>query len=243
MAAIKPIETIYKGYRFRSRLEARWAVFFDNVMVEYEYEPEGFVLEDGTMYLPDFYLPEIDAYVEVKSAGAIKISFDNGEVEFNSGREKAEKYFNTMAAIAKEHTYIIFQGDPANALLQQKDSFAHAFFMGNCTPGILSYDDPSVTCTNGKKCADCDSREQSFLCSMNIVGFTGQSIITLYCGDWLGILPVQCEKFDIVLVDKEGNKKLPTDMSEDELRCYLDVNCSAMQEARQARFEHGETPA
>ena len=26
---IKAIPTEYKGYRFRSRLEARWAVFFD----------------------------------------------------------------------------------------------------------------------------------------------------------------------------------------------------------------------
>lgn len=26
--SIKPIETIYNGYHFRSRLEARWAVFF-----------------------------------------------------------------------------------------------------------------------------------------------------------------------------------------------------------------------
>lgn len=26
---MKAIETRYKGYRFRSRLEARWAVFFD----------------------------------------------------------------------------------------------------------------------------------------------------------------------------------------------------------------------
>jgi hypothetical protein len=26
---IKAIETRYKGYRFRSRLEARWSVFFD----------------------------------------------------------------------------------------------------------------------------------------------------------------------------------------------------------------------
>ena len=26
---IKAIETVYNGYRFRSRLEARWAVFFD----------------------------------------------------------------------------------------------------------------------------------------------------------------------------------------------------------------------
>ena len=53
---IKPIETFYKGYRFRSRLEARWAVFFDALGVEWEYEPEGFVLDDGTCYLPDFRL-------------------------------------------------------------------------------------------------------------------------------------------------------------------------------------------
>ena len=52
--AIKPIETLYHGYRFRSRLEARWAVFFDSLGVKYEYEPEGFKLPDGSMYLPDF---------------------------------------------------------------------------------------------------------------------------------------------------------------------------------------------
>ena len=63
---IKPIETIYNGYRFRSRLEARWAVFFDALGVKYEYEPEGFKLSDGTLYLPDFYLPESKAFFEVK---------------------------------------------------------------------------------------------------------------------------------------------------------------------------------
>lgn len=51
---IKPIETEYGGYKFRSRLEARWAVFFDAFGIKYEYEPEGFVFEDGTRYLPDF---------------------------------------------------------------------------------------------------------------------------------------------------------------------------------------------
>lgn len=54
MAEIKPIETIYNGYRFRSRLEARWAVFFDSLHVQYEYEPEGFDLGNGLYYLPDF---------------------------------------------------------------------------------------------------------------------------------------------------------------------------------------------
>lgn len=54
MADLKPIETFYNGYRFRSRLEARWAVFFDALGVEYEYEPEGFLLPSGRRYLPDF---------------------------------------------------------------------------------------------------------------------------------------------------------------------------------------------
>ena len=51
---IKAIETVYKGYRFRSRLEARWAVFFDTLGLKWEYEPEGFVMPSGTHYLPDF---------------------------------------------------------------------------------------------------------------------------------------------------------------------------------------------
>lgn len=63
---IKPIETVYNGYRFRSRLEARWAVFFDAAGIKYEYEPEGFELEDGTRYLPDFYLPEMGKFFECK---------------------------------------------------------------------------------------------------------------------------------------------------------------------------------
>lgn len=62
---IKPIETYYNGYRFRSRLEARWAVFFDAAGIKYQYEPEGFE-HDGVTYLPDFYLPDLDVYAEVK---------------------------------------------------------------------------------------------------------------------------------------------------------------------------------
>lgn len=63
---IKVIETIYKGYRFRSRLEARWAVFFDQVHQKWEYEKEGFDLGNGLWYLPDFYIPEFDLWFEIK---------------------------------------------------------------------------------------------------------------------------------------------------------------------------------
>lgn len=68
----KPIQTEYKGYLFRSRLEARWAVFFDACNVRWEYEPEGYVLPNGLYYLPDFLLHGVDGrggpdiFVEVK---------------------------------------------------------------------------------------------------------------------------------------------------------------------------------
>ena len=65
---IKAIETQYRGYRFRSRLEARWAVFFDAMKIEWQYEAEGYVLSTGEWYLPDFWLPNVGEgfYVEVK---------------------------------------------------------------------------------------------------------------------------------------------------------------------------------
>ncbi|MGI4260857.1 hypothetical protein ACR2VJ_27600 [Klebsiella pneumoniae] len=62
---MQPIETHYKGYRFRSRLEARWAVFFDHLGLSWEYEPEGFDLGDGVWYLPDFKVCGA-VWVEVK---------------------------------------------------------------------------------------------------------------------------------------------------------------------------------
>ena len=63
---IRAIETRYNGYRFRSRLEARWAVFFDTLGIPYTYEPEGFELDDGMRYLPDFWLSDLRCWVEIK---------------------------------------------------------------------------------------------------------------------------------------------------------------------------------
>lgn len=64
---IQAIETVYNDLRFRSRLEARWAVFFDALGVEYAYEPEGFELGDAGRYLPDFWLPQLKLWVEIKA--------------------------------------------------------------------------------------------------------------------------------------------------------------------------------
>ena len=101
--SIKAIETTYNGYRFRSRLEARWAVFFDAVGMPYEYEPEGFVLDDGTTYLPDFYLPWFNAYVEIKRKNM-------SEDELEDARDKC---FSLSCDIyAKSGIVLLCIGDP-----------------------------------------------------------------------------------------------------------------------------------
>lgn len=66
MSKLQAIQTRYNNHHFRSRREARWAVFFDTLGLDYEYEPEGFDLGEEGWYLPDFYLPQFDSWFEVK---------------------------------------------------------------------------------------------------------------------------------------------------------------------------------
>ncbi len=67
MSSVEAIETEYGGTRYRSRLEARWAVLFDADSIAYQYEPDGFKLPSG-WYLPDFWVPAWDCFFEVKNA-------------------------------------------------------------------------------------------------------------------------------------------------------------------------------
>ena len=41
---IKPIPTSYKHRQFRSRLEARFAIFFDTIKLRWSYEVQGYNL-------------------------------------------------------------------------------------------------------------------------------------------------------------------------------------------------------
>ena len=59
------IQTRYRGYKFRSRLEAKWCVLFEALGLEYEYEPEGYRVV-GESYLPDFRVLSWDAWIECK---------------------------------------------------------------------------------------------------------------------------------------------------------------------------------
>jgi hypothetical protein len=84
---IKPIQTEYNGYKFRSRLEARWAVFFDHLDIDYDYEIEGFHI-GRNWYLPDFYLSHLDLWVEIKPKTTNRpdhILFDHWQNRLDNG--------------------------------------------------------------------------------------------------------------------------------------------------------------
>ena len=57
---------VYENTAFRSILEAQWAVFFDMMHIKWEYEMHALDIGKGKVYIPDFYLPELDLYVEAK---------------------------------------------------------------------------------------------------------------------------------------------------------------------------------
>lgn len=118
MNNIKPIETVYKGYRFRSRLEARWAVFFDALGTNWEYEPEGFELPGGKRYLPDFRVKcygyrvfeedsPSDLYIEVKG-------------------EMTEEDLEKIKEFSKEYPVLIVGNIPDSF-----DDFSFGFGMGD----------------------------------------------------------------------------------------------------------------
>ena len=60
-------EIRYKNDFFRREIEARWAVFLDSVHVRYEYRPTGILLSDGSVFHPEFWLPDFNCYFTVRS--------------------------------------------------------------------------------------------------------------------------------------------------------------------------------
>jgi len=99
------IQTQYKGYRFRSRLEARWAVFLDSLPVQWEYEKEGYHLQDGSLYLPDFWLSGLGIWLEIK--GEIPHVRNSGSVSSLEMKRAAPSYcslaYHASAGVLSSH--------------------------------------------------------------------------------------------------------------------------------------------
>ncbi len=197
MSEIKAIPTEYKGYLFRSRLEARWAVFFDAMGIEWEYEPEGFVLSNGSWYLPDFYLLNFHCYFEVKRK-SVK--------DTDEGNEALANISN--GAHNDSWAGIIAFGDPM-------DDDLYIFCQEMCEGGGGEYENP-VTIGFLPETHELylfaigDRRERCFFDSFPNLG-------------------------NIPMVTSEYGKYTYNDFINNRVTWARKV-------ARQARFEHGETP-
>lgn len=76
----------HNGYPMRSHSETRWASMMDLFGIRWMYEPKLFKTQLG-MYLPDFYLPDMDAYLEVKGAPPTEDEIQKAEdVQMQTGR-------------------------------------------------------------------------------------------------------------------------------------------------------------
>lgn len=96
------IPTNYRGTKFRSRLEARWAEFLDSFGVEWEYEPQGYASGSVT-YLPDFWLPK--TWSRGKPGGVF--------LEIKPGRPSEDEQVKAkMLAVATRRPVLIVEASP-----------------------------------------------------------------------------------------------------------------------------------
>ena len=221
MSEIKPIETVYKGYRFRSRLEARWAYYFDLIGIEWRYETEGYDTPHGK-YLPDFYLPELQAYVEIKY---LHYYLEN-ETEY-------EKYIKgylldlVNSGICKIALSIC--GDPYDySMLMIHKIESHRF---------LENKNGVITVVDGACFMPLEIGYNNHPC----IGYEEDGYICPLC-DWLS------ETYSILIKcyrnawsESRMGTNLPLE-KDDILRKSEYFFTNERIKARQARFEHGETP-
>lgn len=108
---LKAIETTWMGCRFRSRLEARHAVLFEELGVRWEYEAEGYDLQ-GTCYLPDFWMPDQQCFIEIK-----------GDEPNTEERRKAQ-----LLAEESGKSVLIFSGSIHSGMTGGLATPAHGYF-------------------------------------------------------------------------------------------------------------------
>lgn len=113
MPEIKPITTHYKGYKFRSRLEARWAVFFDALKFKWVYESEGYDLGILGWYLPDFVVTTKTGrkcIYEIKPKGS------------KEGKEKITALLKKLNDAQHEGVWwgAVLYGDPYDVIVEEE---------------------------------------------------------------------------------------------------------------------------
>lgn len=241
---MQAIQTEYNGYKFRSRLEARWAVFFDMLKVRYHYEPEGYVLDDGKKYLPDFYLPDWCAYVEIKGQWPLP-------------EEESRKLLTFAQQAAEDWKYLyVLHGDIPKACEYVKNSmkFEHIYW----TKIGSIYCDVETTIFDSRNQPEYYEPADQYEMKCKICGFNFLHIreVVKNIDDEnriSTIISFECEegcKYKQTMRNRKGNLYMDyqdASYTEGKFLSHLSGHCiatldDALHAARTARFEHGEVP-
>lgn len=107
----KAKDTEYGGILYRSKLEARWAQFFDSTKIRHKYELIKIDLGIDK-YTPDFWLPEFRLWVEIKP--------------FRQYRPHSKCY---RLAIETRRPVLLIQGNPEHYVVDMFDPNARRKFV------------------------------------------------------------------------------------------------------------------
>lgn len=104
---VNAIETEFEGVKYRSRTEARWAVFLKHLGLHFEYESELVTLSSGEKYLPDFFIHEFNVYFEVKPSNEDVVTEECSKARTLARDSKAHKVWLAMGPPAAEQANIL----------------------------------------------------------------------------------------------------------------------------------------
>lgn len=161
---IKAIQTQYKGYNFRSRLEARWAVAFDRMGVNWRYEPECFDLGKFGHYLPDFRIEYKGkrAWVEVKGRlSGYRREDRTCVVKRYQGQEKTDEFAMQIGA---RGGMMFLLGDIPNPYCREIRPISTMFVTTINNPQLSGYSQKSLWEYCAFTMVDAENLTPSFIC-------------------------------------------------------------------------------
>lgn len=127
----------YRGVRFRSKLEAHWAHFFDTFGIDWLYEPETFQLQGGR-YTPDFYLPS--GFLNMRDQFHPRKDFDPIYMEIKFAAPTHAMSARAFAMVRKtQKKMVILSGYPSPPYLSERFPGATAILF---VPGPRSRSSP-----------------------------------------------------------------------------------------------------
>lgn len=249
VASVKAIETIYRGYRFRSRTEARWAVVFDAMGWKWTYEEQGYEF-DGVKYLPDFIVDDgcvveikplldfkQDEYPEIYTAG-VDLAELHIAGDIPCARQgKPERAFRTTS------TFLGICDNDEESVRVANDTLSYIGYGGARTSIAYVGEKPKITKDNVQLYGPIVARADSGCRGVALCRTREDAIQWLIKRAWCAHFPPE-DYAKVKTVGKHLKKAwciiygTPGDFEVQ--GSHRAMSREAMLKGRQARFEHGE---